>query len=121
MDGCVAKNREIALEQTSPLFLFSHSTLIDSTPGVLAAWDRFGREYGFDSEAAARAGHGRRLAETLGELCNLETPEEVEVCPFRVHSAPLLHFRVCGRRTGNSIIRLLIPGFVVFLYKRYKN
>ena len=60
---------------------FSSSTLIDSTPGVLAAWERFGREYGFDPVAAADAGHGRRLTETLGELFKLDTPEQVAVRP----------------------------------------
>jgi len=57
------------------------STLIDSTPGVLAAWDCFGREYGFDGAAAAHEGHGRRLGETLGEWCKLETPEQLQVRP----------------------------------------
>ena len=59
----------------------SFSTLIDSTPGVLVAWDSFGREYGFDGAAAAHDGHGRRLTESLVEKCNLETPEEVAVHP----------------------------------------
>ena len=58
------------------------STLIDSTPGVLVAWDTFGREYGFDGAAAAHDGHGRRLAESLVEKCNLETPEQVAVRPL---------------------------------------
>jgi len=62
-------------------------TLIDSTPGVLAAWDRFGREYGFDAVAAAHAGHGRRLADSLGELCNLNTAEEVEATIVRFEEA----------------------------------
>jgi hypothetical protein len=57
----------------------SFSTLIDSTPGVLVAWDTFGREYGFDGAAAAHDGHGRRLTESLVEKCNLETPEQVAV------------------------------------------
>ena len=79
MDGCVAKNSsDVGLEPDVPLSSLP-STLIDSTPGVLAAWDRFGREYDFDGAAAAHDGHGRRLAETLGELCNLETPEQVKV------------------------------------------
>ena len=60
----------------------SFSTLIDSTPGVLVAWDSFGREYGFDGAAAAHDGHGRRLAESLVEKCNLKTPEEVAVRPL---------------------------------------
>jgi hypothetical protein len=59
----------------------SFSTLIDSTPGVLVAWDSFGREYGFDGAAAAHDGHGRRLTESLVEKCNLETPEQVAVRP----------------------------------------
>ena len=63
------------LESLSP------STLIDSTPGVLVAWDSFGREYGFDGAAAAHDGHGRRLSESLVEKCNLETPEQVAVRP----------------------------------------
>jgi beta-phosphoglucomutase-like phosphatase (HAD superfamily) len=57
------------------------STLIDSTPGVLVAWDTFGREYGFDGAAAAHDGHGRRLSESLVEMCHLETPEQVAVRP----------------------------------------
>ena len=57
------------------------STLIDSTPGVLVAWDSFGREYGFDGATAAHDGHGRRLTESLVEKCNLETPEQIAVCP----------------------------------------
>jgi hypothetical protein len=60
---------------------FSFSTLIDSTPGVLVAWDIFGREYGFDGAAAAHDGHGRRLSESLVEKCNLKTPEQVAVRP----------------------------------------
>jgi hypothetical protein len=59
----------------------SVSTLIDSTPGVLVAWDSFGREYGFDGAAAAHDGHGRRLSESLVEKCNLETAEQIAVRP----------------------------------------
>jgi len=62
-------------------------TLIDSTPGVVAAWDRFGREYGFDGAAAAHGAHGRRLAETLGERCKLETPEQIEAAVTRFEEA----------------------------------
>jgi len=62
-------------------------TLIDSTPGVLVAWDSFGREYGFDGAAAAHDGHGRRLAESLVERCNLETPERVAAAILRFEEA----------------------------------
>ena len=68
----------------------SFSTLIDSTPGVLVAWDSFGREYGFDGAAAAHDGHGRRLSESLVEKCNLKTPEQVAV-RSRLFSQPLFY------------------------------
>ncbi|THH12974.1 hypothetical protein EW146_g7202 [Bondarzewia mesenterica] len=51
-------------------------TLIDSTPGVLRAWDAFGRAYGFDGAAAAHDTHGRRLADTLAEWCKLGNDQE---------------------------------------------
>ncbi|KZS90336.1 HAD-like protein [Sistotremastrum niveocremeum HHB9708] len=47
-------------------------TLIDSTPGVYAAWGTFGKEYGFDGEVAAHETHGRRLIDSLHEWCHLE-------------------------------------------------
>jgi len=46
-------------------------TLIDSTPGVLAAWKVFGKQYGFDGVKAAHDTHGRRLMDSLSELCHL--------------------------------------------------
>lgn len=47
-------------------------TLIDSTPGVLKAWDAFGERYGFDAAAAAHASHGRRLHDTLKDYCKID-------------------------------------------------
>ncbi|KAI0047638.1 HAD-like protein [Auriscalpium vulgare] len=52
-------------------------TLIDSTPGVLLAWDSFARTYKFDGSAAAHAAHGRRLADTLGEWCGITDPQKL--------------------------------------------
>ena len=54
-------------------------TLIDSTPGVLIAWDIFGKQYGFDGLAASHAAHGRRLADTLGEWCKITDPKILAV------------------------------------------
>jgi len=45
-------------------------TLIDSTPGVYAAWRIFGEQYGFDGDTAAHATHGRRLMDSLVEYCH---------------------------------------------------
>jgi len=50
-------------------------TLIDSTPGVFAAWKSFGDYYGFDGKKAAHDTHGRRLMDSLSELCHLEGSE----------------------------------------------
>jgi len=46
-------------------------TLIDSTPGVYAAWKVFGKQYGFDGDVAAYETHGRRLVDTIADLCHL--------------------------------------------------
>jgi hypothetical protein len=59
--------------------LLERRTLIDSTPGVMIAWDVFARQYGFDSAAAAHAAHGRRLADTLIEWCKLSDLKILQV------------------------------------------
>ncbi|KAJ3488497.1 hypothetical protein NLJ89_g11609 [Agrocybe chaxingu] len=47
-------------------------TLIDSTPGVLKAWETFTIDYNLsDSIAIAHATHGRRLYDTLKEFCGI--------------------------------------------------
>ncbi|EIM92084.1 HAD-like protein [Stereum hirsutum FP-91666 SS1] len=61
-------------------------TLIDSTPGVMRAWETFGKQYGFDPAEAAHASHGRRLADTLVEWCKIPKDDlfrlEAEVVRF---------------------------------------
>ncbi|KIJ38498.1 hypothetical protein M422DRAFT_781425 [Sphaerobolus stellatus SS14] len=47
-------------------------TLIDSTPGVIKAWRTFGKEYGFDPEAAIVATHGVRLWDSMKIWCNID-------------------------------------------------
>ncbi|KAI0271686.1 HAD-like protein [Gloeopeniophorella convolvens] len=62
-------------------------TLIDSTPGVLTAWDIFGREYGFNGAVAAHEAHGRRLTDTLGEWCKIDAPEKLAAEVVRFEEA----------------------------------
>ncbi|EJD04244.1 HAD-like protein [Fomitiporia mediterranea MF3/22] len=59
-------------------------TLIDSTPGVMAAWNIFAKDYGLDAETVAHASHGRRLYDTLREFCKIEEDEKLlaEVARF---------------------------------------
>jgi len=48
-------------------------TLIDSTPGVYAAWKTFATDYSLgDSTIIADTTHGRRLWDTLREICKID-------------------------------------------------
>lgn len=55
------------------------STLIDSTPGVLHAWDEFRKQYTHLPSNIAHLTHGRRLTDTLREHCNITDEEELKV------------------------------------------
>ncbi|TEB39111.1 HAD-like protein [Coprinellus micaceus] len=53
-------------------------TLIDSTPGVLKAWELFSNDYNLgDSQKIAHETHGRRLYDTLKEYCKIDEEEKV--------------------------------------------
>lgn len=55
-------------------------TLIDSTPGVLKAWQTFASDYALgDSAAIAHATHGRRLYDTFKEYCKIDDEEKLLV------------------------------------------
>ncbi|TFK30690.1 HAD-like protein [Coprinopsis marcescibilis] len=54
-------------------------TLIDSTPGVLKAWETFSRDYSLgDSLAIAHETHGRRLYDTLKEYCKIDEENKLQ-------------------------------------------
>ncbi|KAF9056425.1 HAD-like domain-containing protein [Panaeolus papilionaceus] len=56
----------------------SFKTLIDSTPGVLKAWQTFASDYALgDSAAIAHATHGRRLYDTFKEYCKIDDEEKL--------------------------------------------
>ncbi|KAG6814442.1 hypothetical protein H0H92_007446 [Tricholoma furcatifolium] len=62
-------------------------TLVDSTPGVLAGWATFSKDYGLgDSEKVAHETHGRRLYDTLKEYCRIddETKLQVDTIPAEI-------------------------------------
>jgi HAD superfamily hydrolase (TIGR01509 family) len=54
-------------------------TLIDSTPGVLSAWERFSTDYNLgDHLKVAHETHGRRLYDTLREYCQIKDEETLQ-------------------------------------------
>jgi len=53
-------------------------TLIDSTPGVLNAWQIFANDYGLDATEVAHASHGRRLYDTLKQHCRINDEEKLQ-------------------------------------------
>ncbi|KAF8588438.1 HAD-like protein [Ramaria rubella] len=55
-----------------------YSTLIDSTPGVIKAWRKFGKDYGFDAEAAIVATHGVRLYDSLRLWCDISDEAKIK-------------------------------------------
>lgn len=55
-------------------------TLIDSTPGVLAAWKIWADRYNLgDSTEIAHNTHGRRLQDTLKLFCNITDEQQLSV------------------------------------------
>ncbi|KAL0950608.1 hypothetical protein HGRIS_007399 [Hohenbuehelia grisea] len=55
------------------------STLIDSTPGVIKAWETFCKDYNLgDHLEVSHATHGRRLYDTLKELCHIEDEDTLQ-------------------------------------------
>ncbi|TCD62951.1 hypothetical protein EIP91_006214 [Steccherinum ochraceum] len=53
-------------------------TLIDSTPGVLKAWEIFAADYGLNAVQVAHETHGRRLYDTLREYCKIRDEETLQ-------------------------------------------
>ncbi|KAF9535764.1 HAD-like protein [Crepidotus variabilis] len=53
-------------------------TLIDSTPGVLSAWQTWSEKYNLgDGLEMAHKTHGRRLHDTLQEYCRINDPHKL--------------------------------------------
>ncbi|KAG7090768.1 hypothetical protein E1B28_009853 [Marasmius oreades] len=63
-------------------------TLIDSTPGLIKAWEQFCKDYDLgDPTKIIHDTHGRRLSDTLKDICNIQDEEKllVEINRFEEH------------------------------------
>ncbi|KAI0090004.1 HAD-like domain-containing protein [Irpex rosettiformis] len=65
---------------------WASSTLVDTTPGVLKAWQVYANEYGFNGADAALRSHGRRLYDTLQDYCRPRSQAELQVAVQRFES-----------------------------------
>ncbi|EJU00909.1 glycerol-1-phosphatase [Dacryopinax primogenitus] len=63
--------------KTKGLLFDMDGTLVDSTPGVIQAWNDFGKRYGFDGNAVADATHGARLVDSLKRYCHITDEAEL--------------------------------------------
>ena len=68
-----------------------YRTLIDSTPGVLKAWDTFCKDYSLDTKTVAHATHGRRLYDTLKEFCRIDDEDKLQVPSLITNKCSYLH------------------------------
>ncbi|KAH9053300.1 phosphatase [Lactarius vividus] len=83
-------------------------TLIDSTPGVVAAWELFAETYPtINVQEILKNTHGVRTIETVRMFCGVTDPEKLEV------TSPALHLRTAiittSQEEGREGITLL-PG-----------
>jgi len=77
-------------------------TLIDSTPGVVAAWELFAETYpAIDVPKILETTHGVRTVETLRRFCGITDPEKLELEVARFEDAI-----ITNGRTGI----VLLPG-----------
>ncbi|ETW83734.1 hypothetical protein HETIRDRAFT_47108 [Heterobasidion irregulare TC 32-1] len=81
-------------------------TLVDSTAGVLGAWEIFSKTYpGFHVPDILSSAHGVRTVENLRRFCGIEDPEELEREAARFEGAIVSSSKDNG---GQGII--LLPG-----------
>ncbi|KAG9085274.1 hypothetical protein FS749_004570 [Ceratobasidium sp. UAMH 11750] len=67
-------------------------TLVDSTPGVLGAWDQFGKDYPFlDIQEILESSHGVRSIDTLRRWLRLDSEEKLETEVTRFESEVIRH------------------------------
>jgi HAD superfamily hydrolase (TIGR01509 family) len=81
-------------------------TLIDSTPGVIAAWELFAETYPtIDVQYILENTHGVRTVESLRNFCGVTDPEKLELEAARFEDAII----TTSKENGRSGI-VLLPG-----------
>jgi len=86
-------------------------TLVDSTAGVVGAWELFRQKYpGIDIQNILSSAHGVRTVDNLRKYCGIEDPEELEREAERFESAIVSSSTENGRQ---GIV--LLPGVAAAL------
>ncbi|KAF7798897.1 hypothetical protein EIP86_010125 [Pleurotus ostreatoroseus] len=81
-------------------------TLVDSTAGVVGAWETFAETYpGLDVENVLSSSHGVRTVENLRRYCGVEDPDELEREALRFEEAIV----TSAQKDGKSGI-VALPG-----------
>ncbi|KAH9942582.1 phosphatase [Amylocystis lapponica] len=74
-------------------------TLVDSTDGVVGAWELFAEKYpGIDVTEVLSSSHGVRTVENLRIHCGIEDPDELEREAERFEAAIVFNSKKDGRR-----------------------
>ncbi|OJA09307.1 hypothetical protein AZE42_03123 [Rhizopogon vesiculosus] len=92
-------------------------TLVDSTAGVIGAWETFSETYpGLDVEKILSSSHGVRTADNLRKYCGITSETELEREAARFEEAIITSSKSKGRKGitilpgVRSIIDELLPG-----------
>ncbi|KAH8106034.1 HAD-like domain-containing protein [Cristinia sonorae] len=92
-------------------------TLVDSTDGVVGAWQTFAQTYpGIDVEDILSSAHGVRTVENLRRYCGVTDPDELEAEAVRFEEAIVQSASLPGRKGivqlpgVKEAMRELLPG-----------
>ncbi|WOO76705.1 Hexitol phosphatase A [Vanrija pseudolonga] len=64
---------------TDGLLFDMDGTLLDSTPGVLATWDEYAKQYKLDLDHVLKTAHGVRTIDNMRNFCGITDHEELQV------------------------------------------
>jgi len=93
-------------------------TLIDSTPGVIAAWQIWSTKYQLgDFTQIIHDAHGRRLQDSLKEYCGIADEKHLAVCVFN-YMPHVDHINTARTKSFSSRRKSFVVGQLHYLVLR---